>query len=152
MSYDLMVFEKESAPKNRKDFMDWCSKQTEWSENQNYDDPKASSPKLHSWFVEMIKTFPAMNGPFANDDYDNNNVSDYSIGNDVIYVAFAWSVAEQAYKTMTELAKKIGVGFWDVSSDNGGIFFPVDGQLVPIDNLSNNEKYIKKKPWWKIWL
>lgn len=151
MSYDLMVFEKESAPKNRKDFMDWYGKQTEWSESHNYDDPKVSSSKLHVWFIEMIKAFPAMNGPFASDDYDNDNVSDYSIGKDVIYVAFAWSVAEQAYKTMIDLAEKVGVGFFDVSSDNGGIYFPVDGKLVPIDNPSNNNKSTKTKPWWKIW-
>jgi len=31
MSYDLMVFEKNDAPKNKKDFMEWYHKQTEWS-------------------------------------------------------------------------------------------------------------------------
>lgn len=148
MSYDLMVFEKESAPKNRKDFMDWYNKQTEWSESHDYDDPKVSSPKLRDWFNDMVKIFPAMNGPFASDDFDNDNVSDYSIGKDVIYVAFAWSVAEQAYNNMIDLAEKVGVGFFDVSADNGGIYFPVDGKLVPIDNPS---KKAKTKSWWKIW-
>ncbi len=151
MSYDLMVFEKDKAPRKRKDFMDWYNKQTEWAENHSYDDPKVSSQKLRDWFTEMIKTFPAMNGPFASDDYDNDNVSDYSIGKDVIYVAFAWSVAEKAYKSMIELAEKIEVGFFDVSSDNGDIYFPDNGKLVPIDKSTNNGKQTKTKPWWKIW-
>lgn len=151
MSYDLMVFEKEKAPRKRKDFMDWYNKQTEWSENHSYDDPKVSSQKLRDWFTEMIKTFPAMNGPYASDDYDNDNVSDYSIGMDVIYVAFAWSVAEKAYKTMIDLAEKFEVAFFDVSSDNGGIYFPENGKLVPIDKSNNNEKPTRTKPWWKVW-
>ncbi len=151
MSYDLMVFEKDKAPRKRKDFMDWYSRQTEWSENHSYDDPKVSSQNLRDWFTEMIKTFPAMNGPFASDDYDNDNVSDYSIGKDLIYVAFAWSVAEQAYKSMIELAEKFEVGFFDVSSDNGSIYFPDNGKLVPIDKSTNNGKQTKTKPWWKIW-
>lgn len=146
-----MVFEKEKAPRKRKDFMDWYNKQTEWSENHSYDDPKVSSQKLRDWFTEMIKTFPAMNGPYASDDYDNDNVSDYSIGMDVIYVAFAWSVAEKAYKTMIDLAEKFEVGFFDVSSDNGGIFSPDNGKLVPIDKSNNSEKPTRTKPWWKIW-
>lgn len=40
MSYDLMVFRQESAPKNEKAFMDWYNRQTEWTENHSYDDPE----------------------------------------------------------------------------------------------------------------
>lgn len=146
-----MVFEKEKAPRKRKDFMDWYNKQTEWSENHSYDDPKVSSQKLRDWFTEMIKIFPAMNGPYASDNHDNDNVSDYSIGMDVIYVAFAWSVSEKAYKIMIDLAEKFEVGFFDASSDNADIYFPDNGKLVPIDKSSNSEKSTRIKPWWKIW-
>ncbi|MFV0269134.1 MAG: hypothetical protein ACK5HT_18565, partial [Draconibacterium sp.] len=61
------------------------------------------------------------------------------------------SVAEKAYKTMIDLAEKFEVGFFDVSSDNGGIYFPDNGKLVPIDKSNNNEKPTRTKPWWKIW-
>lgn len=148
MSYDLMVFRKEAAPKTRTDFMKWYENQTEWAEEHGYDDPANTSPELRNWFMEIIQTFPAMNGPYASDDDDNKYVSDYSIGKDVIYVAFAWSLAEQAYKTMLELAEKHGVGFFDVSSDNGDILFPDNGKLKSIDNLTGGQE---NKPWWKFW-
>ncbi|MEZ5052877.1 MAG: hypothetical protein R2767_10985 [Chitinophagales bacterium] len=155
MSYDLMVFRKEAAPKTRTDFMKWYQDQTEWTEEHSYDDPANTSTELRNWFMEMTQTFPAMNGPFASDDDDNPNVSDYSIGKDVIYVAFAWSLAEQAYTTMLKLAEKHGVGFFDVSSDNGDILFPDNGKLKAIDNTttnSNNSTGEKEsKPWWKFW-
>lgn len=124
MSYDLMVFRKEAAPRNRTDFMKWYEEQTEWAEEHSYDDPTNTSTELQNWFMEMIQTFPALNGPFANDDDGNPNVADYCIGKDVIYVAFAWSLAEQAYEKMLALAEKHEVGFFDASGENGDIFFP----------------------------
>ena len=133
MSYDLMVFEKTAAPKNRKDFMEWYENQTEWSEDHGYDDPAVSSKDLQAWFMEIKKTFPPMNGPYAPSDEEFDNmeddsyVTDYSIGKDVIYAAFAWSLADEAYETVKKLAKEYAVGFFDVSSDEGEIIFP-DGE------------------------
>ena len=43
MSYDLMVFEKEVIPKNRKDFIEWFNDQTNWDKDHDYDDPTATS-------------------------------------------------------------------------------------------------------------
>lgn len=124
MSYDLMVFESTSAPKVRSDFMVWYAQQVKWSEDHNYQDHSVSSPALQSWFEEMILYFPPMNGPLASDDPDNSKVTDYSIGHHIIYSAFAWSVIEEAYFKMRELAIKHSVGFFDVSDKNGEILFP----------------------------
>ena len=124
MSYDLMLFNPNTAPRDRDKFMDWYNNQTEWKENHNYDDPIVTSETMQNCFLEMIETFPAMNGPYAHDDIDNPKMTDYSIGKDVIYAAFAWSEAENAYPKMLELAKKHNVGFFDVSANNGNIFFP----------------------------
>jgi hypothetical protein len=49
---------------------------------------------------------------------------DYSIGRSVIYAAFAWSQAETAFEAVNRLAAKHGVGFFDVSSEQGEIRFP----------------------------
>lgn len=151
MSYDLMVFNKDAAPKTRADFMNWYQDQTEWTEEHSYDDPANTSEELRNWFMEMIQTFPAMNGPFASDD--NPKVSDYCIGKDVIYVAFAWSLAEEAYDKMLALAEKHGVGFYDTSSDTGDILFPDNGKLRPIDKRGHgaNAGLPGAKPWWKFW-
>lgn len=135
MSYDLMVFEKTAAPKNRTDFMKWYGQQTEWSENHEYDDPKVSSNDLRNWFMEIIKKFPAMNGPLAPSEEELDKMenglygTDYSVGKDIIYGAFAWSLAEEAHETVKRLAKEYNVGFFDVSSDEGEIVFP-DGKTI----------------------
>jgi len=140
MSYDLMVFEVSVAPKTREEFIKWYEAQTEWSEDHSYQDHTVSSEALQNWFKEMIEYFPSMNGPLASDDVDDPKVTDHCIGKEVIYSAFAWSEAEEAYSKMRELAIKHSVGFFDVSTDNGEILFP---------GGSPEEK--QKKSWWKFW-
>lgn len=77
----------------------------------------------------MIKTFPPMNGPLASDDVDNPKVTDYSLGRAVVYAAFAWSQASAAHEATRSRAIKHRVGFFDVSSESGDIWFPTpDGE------------------------
>lgn len=125
-----MVFRKESAPKKYDDFLNWYDKQIAWTEDHSYDDPANTSPELRNWFMDMIKTFPALNGPFASEDVDSEYVSDYSIGLDVIYVAFPWSVADEAYRTVTNLAIKHSVGFFNVSGEEGELMFPGKDEIT----------------------
>lgn len=142
MSYDLMVFEPSVAPRERQKFMEWYQQQTQWSESHSLQRPHVTSPALQSWFQEMIQSFPAMNGPFAVDDFDNPKVTDHCIGRDVIYSAFAWSCAEEARAKMRSLAVKHRFGFFDLSSSEGEILFPGD---------PDTEQVAAKKPWWRIW-
>jgi hypothetical protein len=139
MSYDLMVFRPDVAPRTRPEFMDWYSEQTQWTEEHSYDDPSITSDDLQSWFIEMIEFYPAMNGPYAKEENEDNEfVTDYSIGKNVIYAGFSWSLAEQAYEKMKTLAEKHKVGFLDASADDGDILFPDDdGQNKPIDRTNN---------------
>jgi hypothetical protein len=123
MSYDLMVFDPSAAPRDPGDFMRWYESQTKWSEGHSYDDPAVTSPPLQAWFHEMRTFFPPMNGPNAS-RADDPTVTDHCIGRHVIYSAFAWSVAESAYLKMRELAVKHRLGFYDVSGNEGEIFFP----------------------------
>lgn len=149
MSYDLMVFNPETAPKSESEFLAWYHQQAEWEEDHSYNDPKVTSKALRNWFLEMIIDFPAMNGPHSPpdiDDYiDDDGITDYSIGKDVIYVGFRWSAAERAYPRMLELAKKHQVGFFDPSGD-GNIMFPNENGI-----LESVNKNLPTKPWWKFW-
>lgn len=134
MSYDLMVFEKTKAPSTKKEFMVWYDKQTEWGEEHDYQTIGVSSPALQSWFMEIKEKFPPMNGDYAADfdalDEDEERyVVDYCIGKDVIYAAFSWSVAEEAYELVRALAQKHKVGFFDVSGERGDIIMP-DGSMI----------------------
>ncbi len=119
-----MVFDPYAAPRGRDEFLSWYNEQTEWSEGHSYDDPQVTTPALASWFKEMSQAFPPMNGPFASGDDDDPRVTDYSIGKAIIYVAFAWSQAEVAFEAVDRLAAKHGVGFFDVSAEQGEIRFP----------------------------
>ena len=124
MSYDLMVFDKDAAPRDRDAFLAWFDEQTQRTETHGYNDPGVPTAPLQSWFRELVQTFPAMNGPLAVES-DSPKVTDFSVGQSVIYCAFAWSQADEAYKLVKELAAKHGVGFFDVSSDAGDIWLPV---------------------------
>lgn len=134
MSYDLMVFDPAMAPATRDEFIEWYYKLTSWGAGHDYNDPNVASPALRKWLEVMIAAFPPMNGPFASDDYEDPRVSDYSIDPAAIYVTFAWSEAEAALRTVVELAAKHGVGFFDVSANDGDILVPSsNGQgLTPI--------------------
>lgn len=147
LSFDLMVFAPEAAPRERESFMKWYSEQVEWDEGHSYDDPVVSTPQLRGWFTEMIAQFPPMNGPCAVDDPDDPHVTDYSVGKNVIYAAFAWSQAEPALALMTQLAAKHGVGLFDLT--DGTIYFPSDaGRLVALPGQTARSS---SKPWWKFW-
>ena len=125
MSYDLMVFEPGAAPSDRADFMTWYNDQTQWSEPHGYNDPSVTGARLRAWYDDMTAEYPNMNGPdISDDDFDNPKLTDYSIGQSVIYAAFAWSQAEGAYRAMRALATKHGAGFFDVSADEGEIWEP----------------------------
>ena len=129
MSYDLMVFAPEAAPKDRAAFMEWYDAQTEWSEGHSYDDPAVTTPALRAWFMELIEDYAPLNGPFAAARVPDDVAltADCSIGTSVIYVGFRWSSARQAYETVFRLASKHGVGFFDVSSSPSEVWLP-DGR------------------------
>jgi hypothetical protein len=126
MSYDLLVFAAEKAPKGREAFLAWWDETSEWSEDHGYDDPKVSSTELQAWFLEMIKSYPAMNGPFSSEEFpeDDSTVTDYSVGKEAIYAAFAWSKAEAAYEQVFSLAAKHQLGFFDASSETAEVWLP----------------------------
>lgn len=129
MSYDLMAFESDKAPKRYKDFLRWYDEQTEWNGEHDYNNPSLASDSLQDWYGEMVQTFPNMNLPLLPDiDPGDKHLADYAIGHHAIYVAFRWSVAGEAFECAKALAEKYGVGFFDVSGD-GEVFFP-DGRIM----------------------
>ena len=59
----------------------------------------------------MAQDFPPLNGPLSNDDDDRAEVTEYSIGQQVIYGAFAYSVAERAHGRVQDLAESTAWAF-----------------------------------------
>ncbi len=118
-----MVFNPDNAPQNRQDFMQWYRNQTQWKETHGYNNPEITTQKLRNWFLNMLDVFPALNGPYAQPN-SGDELADYNIGYDIIYVTFGWPYAEKAYNAVRALAEKNKVGFFDVSADDGDIIIP----------------------------
>jgi len=126
-----MVFESDAAPNGHAQFMNWYAQQTLWAEGHSYDDPAVSTEKLRAWFMEIIQSFPPLNGTLSKHDLpeDEASATDYSVGKRAIYCAFAWSKAESAHNLVFELARKHGVGLFDVSSGNEEVWLPSNEKL-----------------------
>jgi hypothetical protein len=120
MSYDLMVFAPEAAPAKRDAFLDWYGEQTEWSEDDAYDNPAVATPALQAFHAELVADFPA-----AHDDADEETGTDYMIGPSLIYISFLdWDKIDQAHEAVFRLAARHGLGFFDVSSDLAEAWLP----------------------------
>ena len=134
MSYDLMVFDPEVAPRERSAFRAWYQQQTQWTEDRDYSDPAGTTQSLLRFYHAIREHYPAMNGPDATQDDDLiDRAGDYSIGASMIYATFPWSLAEEVYPRFRAAAVDCGVGFYDVSGDEGGgeIYFPGDTPHPP---------------------
>jgi hypothetical protein len=130
MSYDLMVFEPGAAPPTHGSFISWYRKQTKWGEGHSYGDPSITSARLRAWLLDIAARFPSIDDGLSGLPADDGALSDYSIGKQFIYASFAWSRAEDAYRTVFDLAGKHALGFFDVSSNGQEIWLPSNGGLV----------------------
>lgn len=128
MSYDLMIFEPTDLLMDRADFLRWFDHQSQWSDDVDYLSSEHASNKVRTLLAELISVFPAMNGPLAksenDNDVDDSRITDYTIGRSFIYCCFAWSQAELAYHTLFSLAEKYRLGFYGVSSPDGQVWVP----------------------------
>lgn len=129
-----MVFDPADAPRDRVHFKEWYVRTTQWSEGHDYNDPNATTPQLRAWYEDIRKSFRNMNGPGSPTDAElmtpgvEDRLADYTFGHHAIYATFPWSEAENVYLVFRDLAVKHGVGFYDVSGDEGDgeIYFPGD--------------------------
>ena len=124
MSYDLAVFEKSKAPVDAEGFLQWYGEQTEWGGDYDYNDIAHASPDLQKFFHQIRTVFPPMNGAFAPGDEElsaspdlEGRLCDYCIGEDIIYLSLAYSVADRAYALVKRAAYFAGVGFFAVSEE-----------------------------------
>lgn len=120
MSYDLMVFAPEAAPPKRAAFLDWYDQQTEWNEDQSWDDPARATPALQAFHAELAAEFPPVQ-----EDAGEDTGTEYTIGSALIYMSFLdWDKIDRAHEAVFSLAGKHGLGLFDVSSDLAEAWLP----------------------------
>lgn len=118
---DVLVFDKSKAPKSSIEFGEWFEEKSKWSEERDYFDIKGTTKPLVDFFMELNQIFPEMNGPYSPTEEEINNnpdielrLADYTIGSDLIYIGFPWSLAEEANDKVRELAFKYGLWYSDM--------------------------------------
>jgi hypothetical protein len=153
MSYDLLVFDPDIAPRDREAFMIWYRDLTKWVDQRDYNSLDGTSENLCTFYNIMKTHFPPMNGREAYEfpvpppprskfwtmifgprvhkidprqQLKEAYVTDYCIAKNAIYMAFASSIAADAYSAVVSTALKSGVGFFDVSAPSGAILHDPD--------------------------
>mgnify|MGYP000893001292 FL=1 len=129
MSYDILIFEPDSA--TDEDFPQWWEQVvSQWGEPHDFSTIDGSIPAIRSFYRDIIRTFPPINGPDALTEEELEEreaeglpVADYTIGADYIYVSVGWSDADTLVKIAGQMAwtQRLAVAY---VSEGGSIFRP----------------------------
>ena len=129
MSYDILIFEPDSA--TDEDFPQWWEQVvSQWDEPRDFSTIDGSTPAIRSFYRDIIRTFPPINGPDALTEEELEEreaeglpVADYTIGADYIYVSVGWSDADTLVKIAGQMAwtQRLAVAY---VSEGGSIFRP----------------------------
>ena len=133
MSWDIVFFDPEFAPRDGKAFRDWMEKimEADWPQV----DHDLLPPTMKAWLDMMTKRFPDMEI-----EPDHPDAIDYSFVGPrgevtLLYLSQGQGSRELAMSMGQETAKKVGLGTYDVMSDDGSrgrhIVFP-DGPVADI--------------------
>lgn len=132
MSFDIMIIEPTTVPTStHAAFMSWYEETTEWSDDQDYSTTDGSTDAIAAFYNAITEHFPDLNAADDLDDedeIDDDTAADYTIGDDFLYIAFAYAVAEDAAQRCLELAKANNLAFIDISATTT-IHFP-DGSTL----------------------
>ena len=129
MSYDLLIFEPDSA--TDEDFPQWWEQVVaQWDEPGDFSTIDGSTPAIRAFYRDLIRVFPPFNGPDALSDegleereVEGLPVADYTIGADYIYISVGWSDANALVKIVGQMAwtQRLAVAY---VSEDGSIFRP----------------------------
>lgn len=152
MSYDLLVFDPEVAPRKRSAFLAWYQEVTEWQGPRDHNSPVGLTGNLRDFYDVFREEFPPINGPdvpvFQEDapqdqqpfwrrlfgagqsvdqvSYDDPILTDYSFADSAIYLGFRSKMARMAKSRVVSVAMETGVGFFDASATRGVILHDDD--------------------------
>ena len=132
MSADSVVFDPSEAPRDAKAWRDWFEKIQE-SDHPEEGEFDRLSPELRAWYDAMTARFP----DFIRTDTNSPNAMDYSLMGSAILFDMPRGPGDfgEAEKLAKEQARALGLGTYDIMSDDGRegrhIVFP-DGPLADL--------------------
>ena len=132
MSADLVVFDPAHAPRDGKAFRDWYEQLSEadYPEETEF---QLLTPSLKAWYDAMTAGFP----DFSRTETEHPNGMDYGLMGTAIHCVMPRGPGNinDAEKLSNRLAKELGLGTYDMMSDDGRdgrcVRFP-DGPLADI--------------------
>jgi len=104
MNFDLMVFDPAHAPRVRGEFIDWFIAGTRDAAH-DYSSPQHLSGPLRQFYDRLETVFPPQErlGPVR-----APGCADYCFAQGFIYLSFLRETADQAYRTVLDLAHDCG--------------------------------------------
>ena len=137
IDFYVLAFDIGVAPNNRKEFLEWKEQQMEWKEEHDYNNINISSNNLKNWYMDIINKFPPIIEDLENYDEEfeknenNEYLTEYSIGKNIIYSIFNWRKAEEAFELIKILSEKHKIGFLIIEAylEINEIYFP-NGKII----------------------
>ena len=121
MSYDLIVFEAEGAPRELSAFVDWHIANAEAAEESETSLKMPASDRFAAFYDDMVVTYPDMNGPSGEGMDEGERLTGYEFQPKYILMDFRWSVAEDAFFAVMTSAQAHGLGVYDL---NDAVIYP----------------------------
>ena len=148
-----MIIDRHPRFKNSKEFLEWYDGVTQWNDDLDYNDYEHATPHLKDWFLKMKDIVPPLNGKYAPSDDDLGNgryqEADYTIARDGIYMALAYSDADEVKAIAFDLAEKNNLSYFDISGSGelhnfDGSYFQVSRQQAVYDELEERSQRVFK--------
>ena len=117
MSYSLIAYDKQAAPKPRHELLAWLQAQLVPDGHSASYDPASTSVGLRNWRSSMAARFPPLNGPDALPETDFDYATDYHIGRKHIYARFPTATGTLAAEVALAQARRWGVGLYDPAEE-----------------------------------
>jgi hypothetical protein len=132
MGYHIIMFDPEAAPAEPEAFGRWISEETTWDMSGDQPaglDPKTASAILQGWFMEVLRPYPPLHGPYALPGWhDKPGASEYRFAAHLAEIEVPTEKNEEAFTLCLELAQKMRLGLYD-SGSRGEVWMPREGEL-----------------------
>jgi len=151
MSFDLMVFDPDVVPRDKKPFNAWFDQDSaDMSQTGGYDSNRAERDEFHRFYEQMREVFTPFNGP------DNVPLPDdasqirilrtcgYTFQPHSLYMSFRWPAQDFARAACSTFSKELGLGFYHMSSPYPQVRFPDGRFLYPKGHWKDRDEQAEK--------